>query len=99
MWGAILVGAFGCWALKALGLSVPARVLERPRVERVATLLPIALLAALIAMQTFTEGSALTIDARVAGVVVAAVAVARRASFLVVLVLAVATTAFVRWLA
>jgi hypothetical protein len=99
MWTAVLVGAIGCWALKVVGLSVPASILEQPRVARVATLLPIALLSALIAIQTFVQDSELTIDARAAGVAVAVIAVARRASFLVVLVLAVATTAVVRWLA
>jgi uncharacterized membrane protein len=99
MWAAVLVGAFGCWLLKVAGLSVPERVLEHPRVERIANLLPVALLAALIATQTFTRDGNLTIDARAAGMVVAAIAVARRAPFLVVLVLAVATTAAVRWLA
>jgi hypothetical protein len=99
MWAAVLVGAAGCWAWKALGLSVPAPVLEHPRVARLARLLPIALLAALVATGTFTDDGALTIDARVVGVAVAVVAVMRRAPFVVVLTLAVATTAIVRWLA
>ena len=57
MWGAILIAAGGCYALKLAGLSVPQRVLDAPRVQRVALLLPVALLAALISMQTFGEGS------------------------------------------
>jgi hypothetical protein len=56
MWTAILVGAAGCYLLKLAGLSVPRRVLENPRVRRVAALLPIALLTALIVIQTFSTG-------------------------------------------
>jgi uncharacterized membrane protein len=91
-WAAILVAAGGCYALKLAGLSVPQRVLDGVRVQRVAVLLPVALLAALIATQTFGGG----IDARAAGLGVAAVAIVRRAPFLVVVALAAATTALLR---
>ena len=51
---------------------------------RVSDLLPVALLAALAAVQTFATGDTLVLDARVAGVAVAAVALLLRAPFLVV---------------
>src|SRR5664280_2642590 len=53
MWLAVLVGATGCYLCKLAGLSVPQRVLDDPRTQRIAALLPIALLAALAATQTF----------------------------------------------
>jgi uncharacterized membrane protein len=96
MWTGILVASVGCWLLKLAGLSMPQQLLEHPRVRRIVELLPIALLAALIAVQTFTTDGHLTVDARTAGVAVAVVAVARRLPFLAVLVLACATTALVR---
>ncbi|HEY2812641.1 MAG TPA: AzlD domain-containing protein [Acidimicrobiales bacterium] len=99
MWSAVLVGAAGCYALKLAGLSVPERILERPRLQRIAALLPVALLGALVATQTFTSGHDLTIDARVVGLAVACIAVWRRAPFLVVVVLAAASTALVRAMA
>lgn len=71
-------------------------VLQRPRVQRLAALLPIVLLAALIGVQTFGKGQAVSLDARLAGVLVAAIAVWRRAPFLVVIALAVVVTALVR---
>ena len=95
-WLAILVGSAGCYALKLLGLSVPERALADPRVQRIAALLPVALLAALIANQTFGEGRSLTIDARAAGVAAAMVAVLLRAPFLVVIVVAAGTAALLR---
>jgi branched-subunit amino acid transport protein len=96
MWAAVLVGSLGCYLLKLAGLSVPERLLHDPRVQRVAGLLPIALLSALIAVQTFTDGEELVVDARVAGLAVGALAVWRRAPFLVVVGLAAATTALLR---
>ena len=96
MWPAILIASAGCYLLKLAGLSVPARALANPRVRHTAELLPIALLTALIVVQTFTTGHRLVLDARAAGLAAAAVAILVRAPFLVVVVLAAATTALVR---
>jgi uncharacterized membrane protein len=94
MWTPILIAAAGCYVLKLAGLSVPQRMLDGARVQRVAVLLPVALLAALISMQTFGEG----LDARAAGLAAAAVALVLRAPFLVVVTAAAATTAILRLL-
>ena len=96
MWPALLAGALGCYALKAAGLGMPDRMLEHRVVRRLAALLPVALLAALAAVQTLTEGDRITLDARAAGVAVAIVAIVRRAPFLVVVGLAAATAALLR---
>lgn len=93
-WTPILLAAAGCYALKLAGLSVPQRVLDGVRVQRVAALLPVALLAALIATQTFSDG----IDARAAGLAAAVVAILLRAPFLVVVGAAAATAALLRLL-
>jgi uncharacterized membrane protein len=98
IWAAILLSAAGCYALKLAGLSVPQRVLDHPVVERVADLLPVALLAALVAVQTVADGPALVLDARLLGLGVAAVALMLRAPFLVVVLLAAATAAVARLL-
>ena len=96
MWTALLVAAAGCYLLKLIGLSVPETVLEHPVVARSADLLPVAMLAALIGVQTFAEGAALVVDARAAGLLVAVVALVLRAPFLVVVTLAALTAALVR---
>jgi hypothetical protein len=96
MWLAVLVGSAGCYALKLAGLSMPRRVLGNPRVLRISAMVPIALLAALVALQTFTTGTRMVIDARAVGVAVALVAVLLRAPFLLVVVIAVVTTALLR---
>jgi uncharacterized membrane protein len=98
MWPAILIAGGGCYALKLAGLSVPRRLLDGARVQRVAGLLPVALLAALIATSTFATGQRLELDARAGGLAVAAVAVRLRAPFLLVVALAAAATAALRLL-
>jgi uncharacterized membrane protein len=94
-WTPILLAAAGCYVLKLAGLSIPQRVLDGVRVQRVAVLLPVALLAALIATQTFADG----IDAKAAGLAAAVVAILLRAPFLVVVTTAAVTTALIRLVA
>ncbi|MGW1518460.1 AzlD domain-containing protein [Streptomyces sp. NPDC002287] len=96
VWIAIGLTVAGCYAVKLVGLLVPAGVLERPAVRRLSALLPVALLAALTAQQTFSTGHALVLDARAAGLAAAAVALLLRAPFLVVVGAAVVVTAAVR---
>ena len=98
MWVAVLVTALGCYAIKLAGLSVPPRVLEHPRVERIADLLPVALLSGLIAVQVFASGQSLVVDARLAGLGAAVVALLLRAPFIVVVAVAALTAALLRLL-
>lgn len=96
IWVAVLVSALGCYAWKYLGLSVPESVLDRPVVRASATALPVALLAALVAVQTLGDGPALVVDARVAGVAAGVLALLLRAPFLVVVAVAAVTAAGLR---
>ncbi|MFF7724424.1 AzlD domain-containing protein [Streptomyces luteogriseus] len=95
-WIAIGATALGCYAVKLAGLLVPAGALERPVVRRLAALLPVALLAALTAQQTFADSRTLVLDARAAGLAAAAVVLLLRAPFLLVVAAAVVVTAGVR---
>ncbi len=95
LWAAVLAGSLGCYLLKFVGLSVPAARVEQPWVARVVDFVPAALLAALVAVQALTSGSDLVLDGRLVGLAVAAVALALRAPFIVVLVLAGAAGALV----
>jgi hypothetical protein len=98
-WIAIFATAAACFALKVAGWSLPVRLLDGERLQRAATLLPLALLAALVVVQTFGDGRSLVTDARAAGLAAAGVAVLRRAPFIVVVLVASATAAVVRVLA
>jgi branched chain amino acid efflux pump len=83
-------------AVKAAG---PVLLGGRPLPERLSGLIVLlapALLAALVAINTFANGHDLTIDARLVGVAAGAVAAWRRAPALLVVVLAAAVTAAIR---
>ncbi len=95
-WAAILLTSVGCYALKVAGLLVPRAWLEQPMVARVAALLPVALLSALAAVQTFAVDTRLVVDARLAGVAAGVLALLFRAPFLVVVFVAAGTAAGVR---
>jgi branched-subunit amino acid transport protein len=83
-------------ALKAAGpLFLSGRKLPAAAARAVELLTP-AILAALVATQTFAFGSTLAFEARALGVAVAAVFVALRAPILVVVAAAAAVTALVR---
>lgn len=84
MWTAIVVAGIGCYLLKLAGLSVPAAVLNHPVLARVADLIPVALLAALVAVQVFATDARLVLDARALALAFALVALLLRAPFLVV---------------
>ena len=99
LWTVVVAASLGCYLLKLAGLSVPAAWVERPWVSRVVDLVPAALLAALVAVQVATSGRELVLDGRLVGLAVAAVALALRAPFIVVLVLAGAAGALVHVLA
>jgi hypothetical protein len=96
IWAAVLLASAGCFGLKLAGWSVPARWLERDRLQRAAVLLPVPLLAALVVVQAFAGDRSLVLDARAAGLAVGLVLVLLRAPFLLVVVAAAVTAALVR---
>lgn len=98
IWSAILLAAVICLALKAAGYLVPARVLEAPKPARISDLLTVALLAALVAVQSLGDGQAVVVDARVPAVLVAAGLLWMRQSFLVVVIAAAVVAALLRLL-
>ncbi|TMG69337.1 MAG: AzlD domain-containing protein [Chloroflexi bacterium] len=96
IWAGVLVASVACYGLKLAGLSLPQRWLQDTRVQRTVPLIPVALLAALVATQTFSTGQHLVLDVRAAALGVALIAVLLRAPFLVVVVAGAATAALLR---
>lgn len=95
-WIVIAGSATGVYAFKAAGpLLLGGRNLP-PWLHRWTALLPAALLAALVAVSTLADGRHLTVDARLAGVAAAGVALWRRAGFVVVVTVAALVTATIR---
>jgi len=95
-WLAVIGASAVVYALKVVGHLVPEHWLAKPRVARTASLVTVALLSALVAVQAATTGKELVADARLPALAVAAVALLLRAPFIVVVVLAAATAAGLR---
>ena len=97
MWGWVLVASLACCATKLAGLLVPRRLLDDERTVLTMAGMTVGVLAGLIGVSTFATGSTVTVDARVASLVVAVLALRLRAPFLLVVVLGAATAALVRF--
>ena len=98
VWIAVLVVGAATIAIKAAGpVLAGERELPLGR-SRVVDLLAPALLAALVATNTFGSGQQIVLDARLMGLGVAALAIALRAPVLVVVVVAAAAAATARLL-
>jgi hypothetical protein len=95
MWWGVMGTSVAAFGLKYLGHSIPHRYLEHPKIQKTNLLIPITLLSALVAVQTFAEKSNLVLDHRAVGLAVAAVALKFRAPFPVVVILAAITSAVV----
>ena len=93
LWLAVIGTSLIAFILKYLGQSVPKSWLSHPRILKINSLVPIALLSARVAVQSFTKEARLIADQRMAGVAVAVVALILRAPFPVVVLSAAATSA------
>lgn len=98
VWNVILLASIAVLGLKLLGYLVPPSFMERPTPSRVATLLTVALLSALVVTQTLERDQSLVLDARVPAVLVAAGLLAVRAPFILVVVSAALVAAVLRLL-
>ncbi|PZR55400.1 AzlD domain-containing protein [Xylanimonas oleitrophica] len=96
LWVTVLAASLACFALKLAGHLVPEHWLADERVSRLTGLVTVALLTSLVVVQTVGDGRGLTVDARLPALAVAAVALALRAPFVLVVVLAAGAAAALR---
>ena len=93
LWIGVLGTSAIAFTLKYLGHSIPEKYLTNPRMLRINTLIPIALLSALVGVQTITEKGKWVIDQRLAGVAVALIALSLKAPYFVVVISAAIASA------
>lgn len=96
VWFGILVGAAAVYSWKLIGHLVPRRILDHPRVAASANYLTIALMSALVGVQTFVSNGQVVLDARFAAVVLAVVLTALRVPFLIMVASASTLAALIR---
>ena len=93
LWIGVIGTSIIAFLLKFLGHSVPEKYVSNARALRINTLIPVALLSALVGVQTLTEKGKWVIDQRLAGVVVAIIALSFKAPYFVVVISAAVTSA------
>lgn len=97
LWVTVLGASLGCYLLKILGVAIPKHFLERPLVNEITKLLPIALLSAIVAIQTLGQDQGLAIDARLPALGASIIALRFKAPFVAVVVIAAAVAAGLRY--
>ena len=95
LWLGVIGTSVIAYALKFSGHSVPEKFLSHPLVKRINLLIPIALLSALVAVQSVTIKSAIVIDHRLVGLAAAIIALIFKAPFPVVVLSAAISSAAV----
>ncbi|MED5361683.1 MAG: AzlD domain-containing protein [Actinomycetota bacterium] len=97
-WGGGVVLAVGVYGQRALGMALvdPKRIGDRSR--QVLAMVPLSILCAVTALQTFSSQGELVFDARVAGIAAASLLAWKRAPMFLIVVVAAAVTAGVRLL-
>ncbi|KRE70330.1 AzlD domain-containing protein [Arthrobacter sp. Soil762] len=96
LWIWLLLACVLAYAWKLVGYFVPAKLLEDPRMSRIAGTMTIGLLASLTTVNTVASGQALAADARLGALAAAAIALAFRAPFLLVVVVGAGAAALLR---
>lgn len=81
------------YAIKVGGHSVSEKFLSHPLVKRINLLVPIALLSALVAVQSITTKSDIVLDHRIIGLLAAILALTFKAPFPIVVLSAALTSA------
>lgn len=96
LWIGLLIASVAVYSWKLLGSIVPQNVLDNPKIAKTAGLLTIALLAALTGVQMLTDGNAVVFDARIPALAIAAILLALRVPFIVMVAVAAGAAALIR---
>jgi branched-subunit amino acid transport protein len=97
LWIAVVVASLSVYSWKILGSTLPERVLNHPKVSRLATFLTVALMAGLVGVQGFVDNREITLDARLPALLIAVVLAILRVPFILIVIAAAATAAGVRF--
>ncbi len=98
LWLGILLASLAVYSWKILGFMVPSSILNNPTVSRIANLLTVALLAALLGVQGLTAGGEIVMDARIPAIGVAAILLYLRAPFVIMVAVSALVAALIRFL-
>ncbi|MFM7014570.1 MAG: AzlD domain-containing protein [Actinomycetota bacterium] len=98
LWLTVIAGSALVYSWKIFGYLVPERFVSNPKIQRLATLLTVALLAALVGIQTFGTSDGLALDARLPALFIAGILYWLRIPFVIVVAAAAVLAALLRLL-
>jgi hypothetical protein len=96
LWTAVLVSSVLVYSWKLFGYLVPERFVSSPKVKDLATLLTVALMGALVGIQTFGSPDGVSFDARIPAIIASGILFYLRVPFVVVVGLAALIAALIR---
>jgi uncharacterized membrane protein len=96
-WSVVIALALGVYAQRAVGAVLIDTDKVGDKTQRVLGALPLAIIAAVVALATLSSNGELEFDARALGVLAAAVCAWRRLPMFVIVIVAAAVTALLRW--
>jgi len=97
MWIAVIAASLAVYSWKIIGSNLPERILNNPKISRLATFLTVALMAGLVGVQGFVNNREITLDARLPALLLAVVLAILRVPFVVIVLAAAATAAGIRY--
>jgi branched-subunit amino acid transport protein len=97
IWIAVIVASLAVYSWKILGSTLPERVLNHPKISRLATFLTVALMAGLVGVQGFVNNRDIVMDARLPALLLAVVLAILRLPFIVIVLAAAASAAALRF--
>ena len=96
LWSAVLISSALVYSWKLFGYLVPEKFVSNPKIKELAALLTVALLAALVGIQTFVSAEGLSVDARLPAIIAAGILFYFRVPFVVVVIVSAAIAALIR---
>jgi branched-subunit amino acid transport protein len=97
MWIAVIAASLAVYSWKIIGSNLPERILNNPKISRLATFLTVALMAGLVGVQGFVNNQEITLDARLPALLLSVVLAILRVPFIVIVLVAAATAAGIRY--
>lgn len=96
LWIAVVSASALVYSWKLFGYLVPERLVSGSKIKDLASLLTVALLAALVGIQTFGSATGITLDARFPALILAGILFYLRVPFVVVVLAAAVMAALIR---
>lgn len=97
LWIAVIVASLAVYSWKILGSTLPERVLNHPKISRLATFLTVALMAGLVGVQGFVDNRDIVLDARLPALLFAVVLAILRVPFILLVLAAAAIASALRF--